>query len=92
MEAMVASEVHNHGQQFGFQHKTSSTWPLLNVISRFNHAQEVGTNDTPLTTISLDLRQAFDYIRKDLLIKVLDKRVSATTAALVAMLMQVGIV
>jgi hypothetical protein len=91
-EATVASEVQNHGQQFGFQHKTSSTRPLLNVISILNHAQEVGTNHIPLTTISLDMRQTNYYIRRDMLLKVLDERVSATTAALVAMLMQVGMV
>jgi hypothetical protein len=89
---MVASEVHNHVQQFGFQHKTSSTWPLLNVISRLNHAQEGGTNHISLATISLDLRQAYEYIRRYMLMKVLDERVPATTAALVAILMQVGIV
>jgi hypothetical protein len=43
-------------------------------------------------TISLDLRQAYEYIRRVLLMKILYERVSATTAALVAMLMQVGVV
>jgi hypothetical protein len=80
-EATVASEVQNHEKQFGFQHKTSSTRPLLNVISILNHAQEVGTNHIPLTTISLDIRQTNYYIRRDMLLKVLDERVSATTAA-----------
>jgi hypothetical protein len=80
VDATVASEVHSPGQKFGFQSRTASIRPLLNVICRLNRTQDCGTNCLPLTIISLVLRQAYNYVRRDPLKRIFDEHVSARTA------------